>query len=419
MPITLNCPKCHKPFRVRDESIGGRVRCPSCGSVLQVPSALAPASHFGDDPRPEGGSASGTKPLAEDYPIGASRMGSLDEPLRGGPGAVDLNPPAGAPMPGPPSIRAPVPEPQRPARQTAPQPPAPQRPAQGPTRAPIRLPGAADPTWAGVAGGLGMIRTALWLCVLVFVGLAGHVAWTVFDPDGAMKGGPGFLGKEGWPRWKELMVAYTAGPLVPAALLLLVGRMRLGRAPAEAQARGLALGAAFFTVLGLLALAAFVALAFFGLGDKVNLPALLRDTREVWLFGLSSRLSVLELTALLTAIPSAILADVLTLMFIGQIGWPVGRPRLQKAAASVFGYVVVFTAAVLIGHLYYPALYAAITSYEQTGTPLGGGDDTGLAQRVMIWTVIVVAGALLFFLRYAAVAGGAKRAVRRYMSGEA
>src|SRR5215210_4743112 len=115
MPITLNCPKCHKPFRVRDESIGGRVRCPSCGSVLQVPSALAPASHFGDDPRPEGGSLAGSKPMAEDYPIGASRMGSLDEALRGGAGAVDLNPPAGAPMPGPPSIRAPVPEAPRPA----------------------------------------------------------------------------------------------------------------------------------------------------------------------------------------------------------------------------------------------------------------------------------------------------------------
>ena len=53
MPITLNCPKCHKPFRVRDESIGGRVRCPSCGSVLQVPAALSPPSHFGADmPRP-------------------------------------------------------------------------------------------------------------------------------------------------------------------------------------------------------------------------------------------------------------------------------------------------------------------------------------------------------------------------------
>jgi predicted Zn finger-like uncharacterized protein len=419
MPITLNCPKCHKPFRVRDESIGGRVRCPSCGSVLQVPSALAPASHFGDDPRPEGGSLAGTKPMAEDYPIGASRMGSLDEAVRGGAGAVDLNPPAGAPMPGPPSIQAAVPEAPRPApaRPSAPQPPAPQRAVTA--RQPIRLPGGNDPGWAGVAGGLGMIRTALWLCALVFVGVIGHGAWAVFDPDGAMKGGPGFLGKEGWPRWKEVLVAYTAGPLVPAALLLLVGRLRCGRAPAESHARGLALGAAFFTLLGLVAAAAFVASVFFGLGDKVTLPPLLTDTREVWLFGQSGRLSVLELTALLAFVPSAVLADVLTLLFVGQIGWPVGRPRLQKAAASVFLYVVVFPAAVLIGHQYYPALSAAQTSYAQTGTPLGGGDNTDLAQRVIIWTVILVAGSLLFFLRYGAVAGGARRAVRRFLAGEA
>src|SRR4051794_23123309 len=147
MPITLNCPKCHKPFRVRDESIGGRVRCPSCGSVLQVPSALSPASHFGDEPRPEGGSVAG-RPMAEDYPVGASRMGSLDDALPGAAGregAVALTPPPGR-MPGPPSIRpnipqAPPPPPPAaaPKRPPAPaqQPPAPQRAAP---RAPIRLP---------------------------------------------------------------------------------------------------------------------------------------------------------------------------------------------------------------------------------------------------------------------------------------
>ena len=109
MPITLNCPKCHKPFRVRDESIGGRVRCPSCGSVLQVPGALAPASHFGDDPRSE---APARRCQADGR--GLTRSGRLgwgrsDEALRGrgrSGGAVDLNPPAGAAMPGPPSIRA-------------------------------------------------------------------------------------------------------------------------------------------------------------------------------------------------------------------------------------------------------------------------------------------------------------------------
>src|SRR5262245_21354080 len=166
MPITLNCPKCHKPFRVRDESIGGRVRCPSCGAVLQVPSALSPASHFGDDP--QAGNIPG-RPVAEDYPIRASRMGALDDVLPGREGAVDLNPPAGGPMAGPPSIRGQVPAAARnppprpapaPARAPAPMPPAPKR-VEPPRRAPFPVSGANDSKWGAVRGGLGMIRMAL------------------------------------------------------------------------------------------------------------------------------------------------------------------------------------------------------------------------------------------------------------------
>jgi predicted Zn finger-like uncharacterized protein len=405
MPITLNCPKCHKPFRVRDESIGGRVRCPSCGSVLQVPGALSPASHFGDDPRPEGGSVAG-RPMAEDYPVGASRMGSLDDALNraGREGAVDLNPPPG-PMAGPPSIRAnipqaPPPSAAAPARASAPapQPPAPKR--VNPPRQPIRLPGGTDPAWLAVRGGLGMIRWALLLCALVFVGVFGHGAWAVLDPDGAMKAGPGFLGKEDWPRWKEVMVAYMAGPLIPAALLLLVGRLRCGQAPAESHARGLALGAAFFTLVGLAGLTLYVGMTYFDMGNKLHIPPVARPV------------------ALIAAIPSAVVADVLTLFFIGQIGWPVGRPQLQRGAAGVFVYAAVLPAAVLIGHLFYPAYDAARDSMEQSGSPLGAGDDADLARRVIIWAVVLLAGTMLFFLRYAAVAGAGRRAVRRFLAGE-
>src|SRR5215213_4519649 len=99
MPITLNCPKCHKPFRVRDESIGGRVRCPSCGSVLQVPAALSPGSHYGDLPSglapsgAAGGPSSAERPMAEDVP-GRGPGGPPDHPMLGGAGrredAVDF-----------------------------------------------------------------------------------------------------------------------------------------------------------------------------------------------------------------------------------------------------------------------------------------------------------------------------------------
>ena len=88
MPITLNCPKCHKPFRVRDESIGGRVRCPSCGAVLQVPATLSPASNFGDGPAGETSIPASERPVAED--VAAGVKGTVHELMLGNPGRPEL-----------------------------------------------------------------------------------------------------------------------------------------------------------------------------------------------------------------------------------------------------------------------------------------------------------------------------------------
>src|SRR4029079_8647955 len=93
--------------------------------------------------------------------------------------------------------------------------------------------------------------------------------------------------------------------------------------------------------------------------------------------------------------------------------------QLQRAAAGVFVYGALLPAAVLIGHLFYPAYEAARESMDQSGSPLGAGDDSDLARRVMIWAVIVLAGTMLFFLRYAAVAGAARRAVRKLLARQA
>lgn len=38
MTITVNCPKCAKDHRLRDDLAGQRVKCQGCGSVLQIPS---------------------------------------------------------------------------------------------------------------------------------------------------------------------------------------------------------------------------------------------------------------------------------------------------------------------------------------------------------------------------------------------
>jgi hypothetical protein len=252
----------------------------------------------------------------------------------------------------------------------------------------------------------------------VFVCAFAHGAWFVFDPDGAAKVGPGFLGKEGWPRWKGVVTAYTCVPLGLAALLLLVGRLRCSGAPVEANARGLAVAATFFTVVGLLGIGLLVATAGFHLDDKVNLPDVLRAERgEVEALGHKYQPTVIELVFVYAAVPAAVLADVLTLLFVGQIGWPVGRPRLQKSVGGLFIFVGLVAAGIPIGHLFYPAYETAMESLRRTGSPLGAGDSDELARRVITWVVILLAAGLVFFLRYAGIVGTARRAIRRHVNG--
>ncbi len=389
MPITLNCPKCHKPFRVRDESIGGRVRCPSCGSELQVPSALSPASNFDEQPKSDLLSSNTPRPMADDV-----RAGSMPEMRFGDAGRrdelVNLDPPPGSAFPGLPSVKArsPVatpqslasPEPKRPTLK----PVAPQTPDQA--------------AWGSVRGGLRMIRWALFLCVLVLLAAFGHGVWIVFDYERAMSDKLGLLKLDGWPFWKQVMVAYTAGPLIPAALLLVLGRLRCGAAPAEANARGLALGAMLCTLIGLAGFGLFLGIEFFGLQAKLHLPEQAR------------------LTSLYAAIPSALLADVLTLLFIGQIGWPIGRPSLQKSVAGFFAYAAILPAAVLIGMAFYPVIPGISESMRTTGSPLAT-EDSDLAQRALIWSVLVLTGGVMLFLRYAAVTGSARRGIRKMLEG--
>ena len=47
MTITVNCPKCAKAYRLRDDLAGQRVKCQGCGSVLQIPSS--PSTDAADD----------------------------------------------------------------------------------------------------------------------------------------------------------------------------------------------------------------------------------------------------------------------------------------------------------------------------------------------------------------------------------
>jgi hypothetical protein len=241
-----------------------------------------------------------------------------------------------------------------------------------------------------VGGGLGMIRLAMLLLALIVIAVFAQAIWVTFDFDRAWSDQPGFLKRADWPLKKEVFAAYTVGLGVPAILLLLIGRLRCGGAPAEAHARGLAMGATFFTLIAIAGGALFVGLEFFNLADKIKLPEQAR------------------MTAVYAAIPSVILADVLTMLFIGQIGWLLRRPKLQNSVAIFFAYAIIAPAAVLIGMQYYPADFAI--------GGLGGDDDQ--ARRGLIWGVVLLSACVLFFLRYAGVAGRARTAIRKKISGE-
>jgi predicted Zn finger-like uncharacterized protein len=431
MPLTLNCPKCHKPFRVRDESVGGRVRCPSCGAVLQVPAALSPASHVGLDlPKidsPSGEMTGAHRPMAEDVPRTA--QGTMSDMMFAGPrgDAPATEQTAGTALPSPPSIKGGRSEPPPPrslptapptnaSRPSMPLPPVPSRVPTAPRPPAPRggrvqaLPPDLAYAWSKVRGGLGLVRWGLFLCLVPLVASLGHAAWILFDPNSAQ--GAGFLGRPELNRVQEVALAYTAIPLGLAALCLFFGRLRCGAAPSDSHAKGLARGAAFFTFLALLSIGVYVAQTYFDAGTKAKVPP------EV--------LPHVAPIAWYLIFPSIILAELLTLLFVGQIGWPVGRPSLQKGVAGFFLIALFAPTAAVIAERFYPFYFDFRYKMEDHGwkSPLDilllafTGEEEGTANKMMIWTVVVTAVAILIVLRYAGVLGAGRRAIRKYMEGE-
>ncbi|HKB06577.1 MAG TPA: MJ0042-type zinc finger domain-containing protein [Gemmataceae bacterium] len=424
MPITLNCPKCHKPFRVRDESIGGRVRCPSCGAVLQVPASLSPGSHAGlEDPRrpdePPGEITGGHRPVAEDVPA-RRPPGSMDELMLGGAGRreddlVSAGHTAGTALPAPPSIKGgrqppPAPTPSSvggvATERVRPKPPPATSTRRTDVPRSIRPASPADvaSSWQKVRGGLGMIKWGLYLCAVPLLGAFGHGVWIMFDTDNALKEGPGLLKQADWPMWKEVMVAYGIAPLVLAVPLLLFGRLRCAAAPSDAHASGLALGAAFFTLLAIIAAVLCVGIRYFDFLAKLQIPPNIAPH-----IGPISEILIL---------PCFLVAEILTLLFMGQIGFPLFRPQMQRSVAGFFFYLIMAPAAVLIAHRFYPVWDPAWNAIRQHGNPFVGQDEE-TSQRVLIWSVIVLVLAVMVFLRYAGVAQAGRRAIRKFLAGEA
>jgi predicted Zn finger-like uncharacterized protein len=443
MPITLNCPKCHKPFRVRDESVGGRVRCPTCAAVLQVPGTLAPVSYSGIDAPPhdlDPAELSGNtqRPLADEVAGGntnTNAVGSFSDMLLGGAGrrtqggGFELDETA---LPAPPSIkmRAPVPvapipmAPRKPEMaappqtfpslaSTAPVPAAGPKPMQAmpsvPTMRPVPLApppqdlkplpllGDGTASWRKVRSGLRLIRWGLFLWLVPIFAAVAHAAWAVVNLEAATKIGPTILKLDQLVAWQEWVLAYTAIPITLAIMLLFFGRLKCSAAPAETQAGGLMRWAALFTVLAVACAAVGIATFIPGVSEKYKIP------------------SQVGPIALALYLPTAIMADICTLLFIGQIGWPLGRPSLQRSVAGFFAYALFAPVALFIANLFYPMIGPVKEAIVATGNPFVAGEESDLPRRALILGVVGIGMVIMLFLRYAGVAGSARRAIRQHL----
>ena len=94
MPIEFRCTGCQQQLRVPDESAGKNAKCPKCGAVVVVPSALgAPFPGISSTPQPQSQfplsapipPASGS-PFGDSPGLGANPFGQSAKPLGGGAG---------------------------------------------------------------------------------------------------------------------------------------------------------------------------------------------------------------------------------------------------------------------------------------------------------------------------------------------
>lgn len=427
MPITLNCPKCHKPFRVRDESIGGKVRCPSCGAVLAVPESLASANSVFDMPHVDINPAEVTgshRPVAEDVFGSTQTVGTYGAALPAPPSIKMPSMPPAAPPSAPPRSHLPVaPSPSTfqpprsasmPASPSTMQPPAaPLPPGPMPTSANLNVswpatppvPATSNPTaksgrpsagaeWLGTLSGLGSIHLGILLLLIPVVGISAHLVLAASNPEGGFKDGPGMLGKENWPRWKEAMALYTGIPVGLAGLFLLFGRLQCLGVPSVSGAKSLAFLALLFNLIALGGIGALIASQF----TELNLPP------------------AVMLALPVAAIASALITDIATLFFVGQVGSSLGNGNTLGKVASVFLLAVIVPAAAWITHQQMNLFQPLIDRWNSEGMAFTQGMPKELQNKFFIVIGFVFGGLALILLRYASSITSARYAIRATLS---
>jgi predicted Zn finger-like uncharacterized protein len=419
MPITLNCPKCHKPFRVRDESVGGRVRCPNCTVVLQVPASLSPASHAGFEMPAGVGSSEHTgshRPMADDVHAGSSPNKDI---MLGGAGSRNMDIQPAKALPAPPSIRtrtnnAPPPAASPPSSVSPPSqlttPSSIHRPVSKVTSPPTAFQtqrkAKAGPVnqleaWLQVESGLSLIQWGLYLFVVPFLGIFAHVVWLHLDSTAAQDK-PGMLGLADLPFWKEVIILYTMLPLGPAIMLMLLGRIRCVSAPEEAHVSAFAKASCGVMILGVLGLLLAVATYAFRIQDMLALPDSVKPQ--------------LGYVGLYLCISCAILSETLFLIYIVQISWPLGRQQLVKSVVGLLAFAILVPTAFLIAHLFFPIYEKFQKSIKTASNPLASNNDNETL-LVIIYGALGLLAFGIFFLRYASMVNSTRNAIRRYITG--
>lgn len=292
MPIQLICPQCRNPFAARDESAGRRVKCPGCGAVLAVP---APSGTV-PPPAAPGGGGSG---LLE--PVSPSELRSI---------RVVEEPPA------PRRVVSPPPPP--PARKTISAP-------AGPT-ADVLIPEEDVDSWNAVRRGLARVRLGVALMILPILANTAHFLYRSLMSD---SGPPpeGKIPNLGLNLYQEIELGVFAFFGVLSFLLLFFGRLSCGAAPSFTQAKGRALGSAFWTFI-----------AFGGLAVAVT-SFFVPQVKHLWFPAATVGFTVFLVMGLV--------AEFLFLQSVSQLGVALGD---RKICSGVGGLTVLagFFATVLL-----------------------------------------------------------------------
>jgi hypothetical protein len=423
MPITLNCPKCKKPFRVREGSVGKRVRCPACTAVLQIPANISPSSlALMDLPSPSKvgalSAASANAPtLRTEKAMPAAGEGvqpgsyaDLDlgpaDPVFGG-GKPELE---GSTAAGTRPIRGgPPPLPRQPADEgrtaltrpdrgdrgdmTAPLPTAPRAGARRKPGRPVVATATAEDV-TELANGLKLTQIALFFLAVPFFGLFAQAIYFMLNPL-SERDAAGFLGLTGFKFWDEMGLLYVVVPALAFYGLLLPGRVMCLQAPPLTQARWLVGAALGFTIASCLAGVLYGIAVFLRLQNSA-MPDTEFIAKAIWL-------------------TCAILAELWFCVFIAQLGWPLGSPRLLRETAWFLSVVVIVPATVWGVDHFYPIFGSVEQEIAQAKAKadLGKMQDIQNTHDLLLSGSLLVAAVLIAF-RYMATVSTARKAVDRF-----